>query len=317
MANGFSLSAALGLSGSDKDDIKKKAISVSFCQWSVEPNDVFRPSGPRKPTLEAGVYNVGFDQMGVFFTKMKVVTDSLIQLDDSANDRVLVSMKQFWQSKEEYTKRSLVFKRGLLLFGPAGSGKTSTINLLTNTLIKMDGLVLMCGHPAATAGAISALRRIEPDRNIIVVYEDLDELIEKFSEHDLLSLLDGEDQTDNIVHLASTNFPDKLGARICNRPSRFDELIHVGMPNDKAREQYLRHVLKDEDITDETIPTWVADTENFSVAHLKELAVGVFCLKQPYDSVLGRLKKMQVAPKALPEFNKQGGFGFGEQLEEE
>jgi hypothetical protein len=288
----------------------KEALSTSYCQWSVLPNDAFIPSGPKVPTLVAGVYNVMPSDGGPVFVKTRLITDSLVELDDSANERVLASMKKFWESKEEYTKRSIIYKRGILLEGPAGSGKTSTVNLLTQTLVSMDGIVLICGHPGLMATALDALRRIEPDRNLIVIYEDIDELIKQYNEHSILSLLDGEAQIDNVVNIATTNFPEELGARICNRPSRFDERINVGMPTERARNTYLHHVLRDETITEEEIQKWVADTDGFSVAHLRELAVAVFCLKQEYDTVLGRLRAMQVKPRAIPEFRSSQNGGF-------
>lgn len=282
--------------------LSKQAISASYCQWSVLPNDAFLPSGPKVPTLAAGVYSVLSTESGSVFVKANVITDDLLPLNDSANERVLESMTKFWESKEEYTKRKIVYKRGILLEGPAGSGKTSTINLLTQILVRMNGVVLLCNSPASMAQGLDAFRRIEPDRNLIVVYEDIDEIIDQHGEHSLLALLDGEFQIDNVVHIATTNFPEKLGARICNRPSRFDERIFIGMPNEAARETYLRHVLCNENISEEDLQKWVSDTNIFSVAHLRELAVAVFCLKQPYDTVLGRLKGMQSKPKAIPEF---------------
>jgi energy-coupling factor transporter ATP-binding protein EcfA2 len=289
--------------------INKQAISTSFCQWSVYPNDMFMPSGPRKETLDAGVYKVVSTESGIAFVRMKVVTDDLIELDDAASQRVLSSMRQFWSSKDEYTRRRIIYKRGILLEGPAGSGKSSLVNLLTKTLIAADGIVLMCGHPGLMAEALAALRRIEPDRNIIVIFEDVDELIESSGEHQLLALLDGEHQIHNVVNVATTNFPEKLGARICNRPSRFDERILIGMPTAKAREKYLRHITREESITSEEIQKWVDDTDSFSVAHLRELAVAIFCLKQPYDDVLDRLKKMQTRPQPIKEFKTAlGGF---------
>src|SRR5579864_2343668 len=175
----------------------KGAVSTSYCQWSVLPNDAFIPSGPKVPTLEAGVYNVVPTESGPAFVKTHLITDSLIELDDSANERVLASMKVFLESKHEYTKRDIIYKRGILLEGPAGSGKTSTVNLLNNTLVRMGGIVLICGNPGVMASALDALRRIEPDRNLIVIYEDIDELIKHFDEHSILSLLDGEAQIDN------------------------------------------------------------------------------------------------------------------------
>lgn len=299
-------------SSSDTGDkpISKQAISTSFCQWSVYPNDTYMPSGPKRENIPPGVYKIVPTDSGPAFVKMSMVSDELIEIDDSVNVQVLASMKKFWQSRDRYVERGIVYKRGLLLYGPAGSGKTSTVSLLSQTLVGMGGIVIVVTHAGLAADAVSALRRIEPDRNIICIFEDIDELIRNEGEHKLLSLLDGEDQVDNVVNIATTNFPEQLGARIINRPSRFDERIEVGMPSEKARQRYLKHITKKETIADDEINRWVEDTNGFQIAHLRELAIAVFCLDQSYDSVIERLKSMQSRLKPVEEFKMRSSPGF-------
>lgn len=282
------------------------AQGTDFCQWSAGPNDTFRASGPRREALPKGIYRVLQDDMGPFFARANVVTDNLIELDDAATARVLSSLRTFWGSRPEYVKRGVLYKRGLLLWGPAGSGKTATLGLLMRDLLRMDGLVFICQHPGLLSQMLAVLRRVEPSRNLIVIMEDIDELVQQFGEHEILALLDGESQIDNVVNIATTNYPERLGARIINRPSRFDERILVGMPNDRARTKYLAHICREEAMDEEMLRTWVQATEGFSVAHLRELVVAVFCLKQPFDEVLERLSKMQYQPKPLKEFNRYG-----------
>lgn len=82
----------------DKAEVAQPAPSavrstVDFSQWSSEANECFRPSGPRRPTLERGVYEVNADNWGLFFRKLNVVTDNLIELDDSASQRVLHGLR--------------------------------------------------------------------------------------------------------------------------------------------------------------------------------------------------------------------------------
>jgi hypothetical protein len=180
------------------------------------------------------------------------------------------------------------------------SGKTATITLLNKYLLENGGIVIMCDHPRITSMGLEALRRIEPTRRIICIMEDIDEIIEKYGEHDLLALLDGENQVDRIVMLATTNYPDRLGARIINRPSRFDERILVDMPSKEARRKYLQHILGNI----EDIDRWINDTEGLSIAHLREMTAAVRCLDQDYDSVLKRLKSMKHKIKTI---DGQGG----------
>lgn len=288
----------------------KYHTSFDFVQWSAEPNETFRPSGQRRETLPAGVYIIGADDRGLFFARRNVVTDALIELDDSASIQVLGGIRTFWGSKSEYTKRGIVYKRGVLLWGPAGSGKTATLMLMTGELIRNEGIVILCDRPGAVIEGIASLRRIESERPIIVVLEDIDELISRYGEHGILSLLDGENQVSNVVNIATTNYPERLGARIVNRPSRFDERIFIDMPNDKSRRRYLKHATRAEEMSEAQIERWVEDTSGFSIAHLRELVVAVFCLKQEYGSVVERLSKMRVQPKSRSEMRSPENVGF-------
>jgi SpoVK/Ycf46/Vps4 family AAA+-type ATPase len=215
-------------------------------------------------------------------------------------------MQKFWDMEDRYRKHGLLYKRGILLFGPPGSGKTATIALLNKILLDKAGVVVMCDHPKITSLGLEALRRIEPERRIICIMEDIDEIIEKYGEHDLLALLDGENQVDRIVMLATTNYPDKLGARIVNRPSRFDERIFVGMPTPAARHKYLTNILGEG--ATENIDKWVADTDGLSIAHLREMTAAVRCLDQDYDVVLKRLKSMKHKMKSDEGMGDKTGF---------
>lgn len=102
--------------------------------------------------------------------------------------------------------------------------------------------------------------------------------------------------------------PDSANARIINRPSRFDEIIYVGMPSPEAREVYLRNVAPE--IDEKTLSRWVVDTDKMSVAHLKELAVAILCLDQEYDDVIKRLRSMQIKPREIDGFGNGGNVGF-------
>lgn len=270
---------------------KDQARSMEYRQWVVEPNDVFRPAGLTQDTLPSGVFTVEKDDYGLYFRRIKVLTDDLIRLPDTANDRVLVGMRKFWQRRKKYAEYGLLYKRGVLLWGPPGGGKTATVTMLSRELLDEGGIVVLCEHPGLTARGLSHLRRIEPARPLVCIEEDIDEMVNRHGEHELLALLDGENQVDNIVHVATTNYPERLGARIVNRPSRFDERIKIGMPTQEARLVYLRHTAIS--LGDSEVRRWVDDTEGFSIAHLRELTAAVLCLDQPYQEVIDRLRSMK------------------------
>jgi hypothetical protein len=277
----------------------KKADSdqvENISQWTAAGNGAFFPTGASRPKLAAGVYNVytTFDGKSGLMS-VPVSSDGIYNLPDMATQEVLKEVEKFWNSEHLYRKHNLLYKRGLLLFGPPGSGKTITVKMLMKEIIKRDGIVIICQAVRPLIGVLKNFRKIEPTRNVIVVYEDIDEIIAYNGEASVLSLLDGEDNIDNVLNIATTNFPDRLGARICNRPSRFDRRIFVGMPEEAARREYIKlsthNGLKDEDLT-----KWTSDTKDMSLAHIRELVASVYCLDQPYTDVIKRLKAMFEPP---------------------
>jgi len=137
--------------------------------------------------------------------------------------------------------------------------------------------------------------------------EDIDAIIERHGESSLLAMLDGELQIDNVVFVATTNYPERLDKRLVNRPSRFDEIIEIGMPNDACRAVYLEHKNPRLSGTDE-LEQWVKRTQDFSVAHLKELIVAVECLGKGLDESIERLRTMIEVRVSSEDNNKQIGF---------
>lgn len=278
-----------------------QAANANSVQWQVLGDNKFLPTGESVKTLAAGAYKPEVDNRDrLVLTKINLITDELIRLPDTASSKVLESIQSFWLKKESFAENKQIFKRGVLLWGPPGSGKTVTVMLLIEDIIARNGIVVVCQHPELTIKALDEIRKIEKDRCIICVMEDIDEMIEKYGETHILSLLDGESQIDNVVHLATTNYPQNLDPRLINRPSRFDEVIKIDMPSVAARRSYLQSKIKDNDAE---LEKWITDTEKFSIAHMRELFVAVKCLGRDYDETIGRLKKMGSL------LNKSLGFG--------
>lgn len=292
--------SAVALSG------KQSAMTMDFAQWQIGANGKYRPGSRTKPTLPPGSYRIDSDDFGLYFEQMRILSDEIMELPDNASGRVLSIIRRFWESRERYHRFGLLYKRGVLLWGPPGSGKTVTLNLLCRELIQThDGIVLMCDHPDFTVRAINCLRAIEPQRSLIVLIEDIDELINRHSEHSILALLDGEHKTDNVVFLATTNYPERLGARIVNRPSRFDDRIFVGMPSAAARSAYLQRAARQAELPSADLEKWVEETEGLSIAHLRELVAAVFCLEQEYPEVIERLRSMTIQPKPIDGYRQK------------
>lgn len=105
--------------GELKEKKEEKPVTWSdYSQYSVYGNGTYSPTTQTVPILPNSVYRIKITPDGtVFFTKVKIVTDDLALLPDSANERVLTIMNKFWNSKAKYIKHGLLYKRGVLLWG--------------------------------------------------------------------------------------------------------------------------------------------------------------------------------------------------------
>ena len=172
------------------------------------------------------------------------------------------------------------------------SHNTCTIRLAIENLIKEhQGVVMDWPGPDLFKSGYEMIREVHEEIPIIILMEDIDAILRRSYESDVMNVLDGVYSIDKVVFLATTNYPENLGSRIMNRPSRFDKKIFVGMPSEENRRQYIKSKLVKE--TESTVERWVRDTKGFSIAHIKELFVASRILGDDYDSSLRTLRKMK------------------------
>ena len=246
-------------------------------------------ASPTVKTIPPGSYTLGLSRGTAYFEPQKILTDTLLRLPDSKSEEIIKEVENFWTLEPKFKKYGYIFKRGFLLWGGAGSGKTSAIAVISEEMIKRGGVVFIAGDPGILGECLKQFRMIETQRPIMVIWEDFEQVVNSRNEADVLAILDGEAQVNNIVFMATTNYPEQLGPRIINRPSRFDRRVKIGMPNAESRKMYLMVKLGK---TVEDGVDLVKETEGLSIAHLRELIVGVYCQENPVREVLDRLKSM-------------------------
>lgn len=280
-------------------------------RWN-QADDIFWPAAETIETLKPGFYKFdAIPNIGVCLRRMKINIDGLMRLPDTGTADVLAEFQHFWTLRERFTSRGFLHKRGYLLWGPAGSGKTSGLMQMAADIIdSYGGIVCQIEDPVLAAHGLGLIRKIEPDRPIVALIEDLDALVRRGNfENAFLALLDGEAQVDRITYIATTNYPELLDRRFVDRPSRFDTIRYIGMPSAAARSVYL--ATKEPSLTEAELAEWVGQTEGFSVAHLRELVILVKCFEQPLSVAIKRLEKMRAKKPSSDDSPDSSPFGFG------
>lgn len=303
------------------DEISSADIRKAQKYWSFTADrSVFWGTSNISDSIPPGLYKcANRDDVGPCFQKIIIATDTLIDLPDTSCDQVVNEIEQFWGMKAKFEERGFLHKRGILMFGEPGSGKTSAIQQLIKKIISRKGMAIYADDPHILTSCLQLLRRIEAERPAIVVLEDFETLTDRERrENEWLSVLDGEAQIDNVVFLATTNYIQRLDKRFTDRPSRFDLIVPVYMPSARARAIFLK--TKESSLTLKELQHWVKTSDGFSIAHLKEMIVGAKCYGKPINEVVDRLRQMHKREFTNDDLERRAkgksGLGFTADKEE-
>jgi AAA+ superfamily predicted ATPase len=186
-------------------------------------------------------------------------------------------LEQFFASRATYERYRIPWKRGLLLVGPPGNGKTHAIKALVNWLRKPCFYVksLTSKYYSDHDTIKRVFDRVRETVPALLILEDLDSLITDKNRSFFLNELDGFAANTGIVLIATTNHPERLDTAIVDRPSRFDRKYHFALPAPAERAAYIAHwngTLEAElRLTEAGQSQVVAATDAYSFAYLKEL----------------------------------------------
>ncbi len=175
----------------------------------------------------------------------------------------------------ELAAKGLPVKRGILLTGPPGNGKTLIGKILASA--SDCTFIWVPSHDTSYEHVFKMARELSPS---IVFMEDIAShggmdrrQIVGSDLSELLNMLDGIEENSYVITLATENYPELLDAALRSRPGRFDVKLKLDNPGYDQRESLLRHYLSDIDF--ERIKVLASKTNNYSCAHLRELAARI------------------------------------------
>ncbi|CAK9012964.1 unnamed protein product [Durusdinium trenchii] len=205
--------------------------------------------------------------------------DSVV-LDSGVSNHVFDDIQDFLQSHKWYLDRGIPYRRGYLLHGPPGCGKSSFVSALAGRL-GYNICVLNLGDPSMTDDRLAHMLAVVPPR-CLVLLEDVDFAVGQQTPADpsgpyagvtrvsfsgLLNALDGVIATEERVVFMTTNHFHAL-PRALVRPGRVDLSIYIGLASrSQLKMMYLRFFPGQEDLS-ETFAT-VCEDEGLSMAELQ------------------------------------------------
>jgi proteasome regulatory subunit len=219
-------------------------------------------------------------------------------------------------SPELFAKVGIKAPKGILLVGPPGCGKTLIAKAVANhtdaTFIRMVGSELAQKYIGEGGRMVRELFSLAKEKSPSIIFlDEIDAIGAKRLDGStsgdrevqrtlmqLLAELDGFDSLENVKIIAATNRPDILDDALL-RPGRFDRVIEIPMPDEKARSAILSLHVKNMNTKRINVQRIVELTEGYSGAELKATCVeaGMNAIRDKRDTVtqndiLGAVKRI-------------------------
>jgi hypothetical protein len=140
----------------------------------------------------------------------------------------------------------LSIKRGLLLSGPPGDGKSTAVECFVNDIAGEASIIIV----EAVEHIRSVYHLAQMLAPAVVILEDLD-LMTKSRQNpyasvakddvtgELLQVLSGGSAYGDIITIATTNHPEAIDEALAKRAGRFDAHVRMGFPSDEEKQKIL------------------------------------------------------------------------------
>ncbi|MER2261781.1 MAG: AAA family ATPase [Psychrobacillus sp.] len=218
------------------------------------------------------------------YSEQAVVPREEVLLENHIKQDIFRSIDEFFKEDGQFFKEyGLPYKRGILLYGSPGNGKTTLVKSITgstNAPVVYWQITEFTGSHSIQE-VFGIVSRLAP---AILVIEDIDSMPE-YTRSIFLNTLDGTQSREGLFIIGTTNYPQKIDPALINRAGRFDRAYEIPSPPQQVRENYLRKLDKQKIFMDHVLIDIAKRSKGLSVSQLNELYMSI-ALNWHYDGKL-------------------------------
>lgn len=236
----------------------------------------------RKHSVHRGrVLSLSYDRFGeglrLSFARPPVVERDQIVLPEGVLARVERQTLRFSRHRDALRAAGRHLKRGVLLYGTPGTGKTLTALYLIGQMRDRTVIMVTGLDPGTIAKACARARLLEPST---ILLEDADVVAEERTRRELgcspllfelLNQVDAIPDDLDILILLTTNRPDVLEPALASRPGRIDLAIELPLPDAACRRHLFEFYARGLSLHISDLGRLVERTEGVSPAFVREL----------------------------------------------
>jgi hypothetical protein len=200
-----------------------------------------------------------------------------VVLDATTRRMVRNDFELFFKREDWFRQHNLPYRRGYLLWGSPGNGKSATIRVMAAHPHIQPFALDLSDAEEKNSKILHLFEKAAENTPALVILEDLDRAFptegkrtqeRTVSFQTLLNCLDGVGSQNGVIVVATANDPTCLDAAILKRPGRFDRVVQFRNPDPDLRRQYYERLSPN--LGGEVFEIAIEKTEGFSFAQLRE-----------------------------------------------
>ncbi|MCY4729104.1 CDC48 family AAA ATPase [Natronomonas gomsonensis] len=221
----------------------------------------------------------------VFVEVPDTTWESVGGLEDT-KERLRETIQWPLEYPEVFEQMDMQAAKGVLLYGPPGTGKTLMAKAIANeaqsNFISIKGPELLNKYVGESEkGVREVFEKARSNAPTVVFFDEIDSIAGERGARmgdsgvgervvsQLLTELDGLEQLEDVVVIATTNRPDLIDSALL-RPGRLDRHVHVPVPDEDARKAIFEVHTRNKPLADDVdLDELAADTDGYVGADIE------------------------------------------------